>query len=167
MSICVGCLSSQERASRVSLSGGNDFITYKVLDIERRFGYTIFNRGYYPKDPNINAVYVEFEIKNISNFNVEISLQPVVPLPGGEAHKMSRVAFGGSFWEKAYYSKERFKYEIEAVKVENEILSAGGSLYRVFVFLYPVRALPDSLLFQAKKEGEDKFETIQVALPKS
>lgn len=163
--LVVSCSTLQEKAVNAKESGKNDFVTFKVLDIERRAGYAIHNRGYYPTDKSIDAVYLEMEIKNTSSSPLEVSLQPVIPLQNKELHRIVRVDWAGNFIEKIKTTTDH-RYEIEAVYVKNESLDPGYSMFRVFVFFYPKDKLPNQLIFQVRKEGDATFEEIPITVEK-
>jgi hypothetical protein len=162
----IGCSSTPNKASKAPIAGKNQYAVYKVLDIERRLGWGIHNRSYYPTNRNIDAVYITIEIKNISDSSIEVSLQPVIPLQGGEIHRIARIDYGENFFERLKYFRAQYPYETEAINLKNEIINADSSIYRQFIFVYPINQLPPILLFQAKKVGENKFDEIPVLIPK-
>ncbi|EMY62652.1 putative lipoprotein [Leptospira terpstrae serovar Hualin str. LT 11-33 = ATCC 700639] len=164
--LLVGCSTLEERAAKAKLSGKNDFVSFKILDIDRTSGYRIQTRGYYPNDNSIDVVNVELEIKNTSNFPLEVSLQPVIPLQGQELHKIIRVYWGGNFIETLKTTTDD-RYETEAVNLKNETLEPGYSMFRIFAFIYPKDKLPNQLIFRVRKNGDPNFEEIPVMIEKT
>ncbi|TGL86213.1 hypothetical protein EHQ68_12835 [Leptospira congkakensis] len=163
--LLVSCSTLEERAAKANISGQNEFVTFKILGIERTAGYRIFNRGYFPRDNSIDVVNVELEIKNTSSSQLEVSLQPVIPLKGQEMHRIIRVNWGGNFFEKLK-TKTDVRYETEAVNVINETLDPGFSMFRVFAFIYPKDKLPNQLIFRVRKSSDANFEEIPVTIEK-
>jgi hypothetical protein len=163
------CSSSEERAAKVAVSGKNEFVSYKILDIDRKLSWTVSGVRYTPRNPNVDVVYIEFELKNISDVNVEVSFQPTIPLPGGEILRITKVDRGGVFLDeiKHTYRISDDRGDIgEPMNVRNEILPPGAAKYRIFAFPYPIGFLPDEMHFQARIEGQNQFQTIPVKIIK-
>ncbi|EMJ87987.1 hypothetical protein [Leptospira meyeri] len=161
--LLVGCSTLEERAAKAKVSGKNEFVSFKTLEIERTAGYAISGRGYYPKDNSIDVVNVELEIKNISTSPLEVSLQPVIPIQGQEVHRIVRVYWGGNFFETLAHTTDS-RYDIEAAYVKNETLDQGYTMFRVFSFIYPKGKLPNQLIFRVRKDGDPNFEEIPVMI---
>ncbi|PJZ46407.1 hypothetical protein [Leptospira brenneri] len=164
--LLVSCSTLEERATKAKVSGKNDFVSFKILDIDRGPGYSIHNRGYYPTDKSIDAVHIEMEIKNTSSSQLEVSLQPVIPLQGQEMHRIVRVHWAGNFLEKLKTTAD-LRYETEAIHVKNEMLPPQYSMFRVFTFFYLKERLPNQFIFRVRKDGDTTFEEIPVSIDRT